>query len=124
MVPRSRYSENGCRILFEELHLRDSKALLDIILPNTDKIIIHDTTSETSPNGKNLEKYLSQMDEESKDRLKSKLLFTVLEKEGPQDNGIEIALSLPTEPHAVGGKLNGRYEEAGELIRKTWISRT
>lgn len=122
LVPRSRYSER-CRILYEELTLRGSKALLDIVLPNTDKIIIHDTVSDTSPNGKNLDKYLSQMDEESKAKVKSKLFFTILETEGLQNNGIEIVLGFPNESHAARGALTGGYKEAGELIHKTWISR-
>lgn len=123
LVPRSQYFEHGRRILFEDLNLRGSKALLDIVLPNTDKIIIHDTASDTSPNGKNLDQCLSQMDEESKTKVKSKLLFTILETEGLQDNGIEIALGLPNESQTVRGAPTGGYEEAGELIHKTWISR-
>lgn len=135
-VPRSNYSKVGVKILIEVMPLVSPETLINLILPNTDKVIFHDIASEDYPKGENLERYLSLFTEEQKKKLDEKLLFSVLKGLDYKDlheSEIGLILSIPnddtlTSKTPTNGERRGvpypaEYENASEFIRKTWLKR-
>lgn len=135
-VPRSNYSKVGVKILVEVMPVVSPETLINLVLPNTDKVVFHDIASEDVPTGENLGKYLSLFDEGQRKKLDEKVLFSVLkgmEYKDLHETEIGLTLSIPQDDNLTsktpskgerrGVPYAGEYENAAQLIHKTWLKR-